>query len=274
MIRPNDRGRPIDNTRVERWVARFAGYRREATANRIRNWIKQFTAGDRDVAARVLDCVYFVSDQSVEEAFKNILGKLAGWDSNERNRKGNWRFVAFSEAAGESGDSMLHRWRIATRMTGRKYDKLYIYKSELLKENLGPKDTVVFLDDFAGTGTQVCTGWQDVMEELLPGEPKVYLILAAVTQVARQKISNDTPMQIVSHIKLKNDDNIFSADCRHFTAQEKNRLLTYCRRANNQHPRGWGNCGLVIVLAHKTPNNSIPILHANHNRWVGLFPRQ
>ncbi|MBI4445696.1 MAG: hypothetical protein HY645_07270 [Acidobacteria bacterium] len=218
--------------------------------------------------------MYFVSHESIEEAFKNILDRLDGWDRNERNRKGNWRFVAFSKAAGESGDTMLHKWRAATGMTGSKYDKLYIHKSELLRENLGSEDTVVFLDDFAGSGTQVCTGWREVMEELLPGEPTVYLILVAVTQGARQKISNETRMQVVSHIKLKDDDNIFSTDCKHFTAQEKNRLLIYCRRANNQQPRGWGDCGLVIVLAHKTPNNSIPILHANHDQWVGLFPRQ
>ncbi len=274
MRKPKDRGKPIDNTRIGQWVARFPGYRQQVTADRIRNWVQQFTAADRDVAARVLDCVYFVSHDSVEEAFKRILDKLDGWDSNEKKRKGKWRFVAFSKAAGESGDAMLHKWRAATGMAGSKYDKLYIHKSELLKDNLGPEDAVVFLDDFAGTGTQVSVGWREVMEELLPGEPRVYLILVAVTQVAHQRISHETPMRVVSHIKLKDDDNIFSTDCEHFTVQEKNRLLTYCRRANNQHPRGWGECGLVIVLAHKTPNNSIPILHANHNQWVGLFPRQ
>ena len=274
MRQPKDRGKPIDNIRIAQWVARFPGYRQEVTADRVRNWVQQFTSADRDVAARVLDCVYFVSHESSEEAFRNILHRLDGWDSNEKNRRGRWRFVAFSKAAGESGDTMLHKWRAATGMTGSKYDELYIHKSDLLRENLGPEDSVVFLDDFAGTGTQVCTGWREVMEELLPGVPAVYLVLVAVTQMAQQRISVETPMQVVSHIKLKDDDDIFSTGCEHFTSQEKRALLRYCRRANNQHPKGWGDCGLVVVLAHKTPNNSIPILHANHGQWVGLFPRQ
>jgi hypothetical protein len=27
------------------------------------------------------------------------------------------------------------------------------------------------------------------------------------------------------------------------------------------------------VFQHRSPNNSIPILHADHERWTGLFPR-
>ncbi len=34
-----------------------------------------------------------------------------------------------------------------------------------------------------------------------------------------------------------------------------------------------GDCGFVIVLAHKCPNNTIPILHARRAGWEGLFRR-
>ena len=54
---------------------------------------------------------------------------------------------------------------------------------------------------------------------------------------------------------------------------EKDALLEYCKRADRKYPRGYGDCGFVLVLAHKTPNNSIPVLHANNVRWKGLFPR-
>ena len=274
MKKPKDRGKAIDGQRFAQWVSRFPGYRQEVTEGRITNWINQFTGGDRDIAARVLDCVNYVSHESIEEVFEEILEKLDGWDRDERKRKGRWRFVAFSKAAGESGDTMLHKLRTSTKMTGAKYEKLCIHKSDLLKEKLGPEDNVVFLDDFAGTGNQVCTGWEQVMEELLPGEPNTYLILVAVTKTAIEKIQNQTPMQVMAHIKLRDEDNFFSGGCTHFTVQEKARILTYCRRANNQFPRGYGDCGLVIVLAHRTPNNSIPILHANHDAWVGLFARE
>ena len=274
MRKPKERGKRIDKNRIDQWVVRFPGYRQEVTARRISDWIAQFAASDGDLAARVLDCVHYVTYQSIEEAFQQLLEHLDGWNRDENRRTGTWRFVAFSRAAGESGDTMLHKWRTATKMTGKKYNALYINKADLLRENLGPHDTVVFLDDFAGTGDQVCKGWKEVMEELLPGEPTIYLILVAVTTKASQRIGKETPMKVVSHMKLRDDDNIFSTECKHFTATEKVNLLTYCRRADRRDPKGYGACGLVIVLAHKTPNNSIPILHAKHNRWVGLFPRQ
>lgn len=273
MKKPKDRGTAVDSARVAHWVADFPGYRQEVTPDRINEWIGQFAAPDRDIAARVLDCVAFVAHQAIEEAFKKSLAKLDGWSTAKAKRKGRWRFVPFSKAPGESGDTMVHRWRAATGTAGNNFNGLYKYKSDLLTEDLGPEDTVVFLDDFAGTGTQACRGWREIMEELLPGGPRVYLILVAVTQFAKRRISTETPMQVVSHIKLGDDDDIFSTSCKHFTGEERNTLLRYCRRASKQYPRGWGDCGLVIVLAHKTPNNSIPILHARNHRWVGLFPR-
>ena len=112
------------------------------------------------------------------------------------------------------------------------------------------------------------------MEELLPGGPNIYLIFVAVTAQAVSRIGTETPMKVLSQIRLKDDDNVFSTHCKHFTNAEKQKLLSYCRRANSHHPKGWGDCGLVIVLAHKTPNNSIPVLHATRNNWQGIFPRQ
>jgi len=198
---------------------------------------------------------------------------MPGWHRNEQRRQGRWRFVAFSRSAGESGDTMLHKWRSATGLGSARYDELFMNKRDLLQQELGRGDSVVLIDDFSGTGRQVCDGWREVMAELLPEEPTVYLVLVVASLSARQKISEETPLRLLADIQLRQDDNVFSATCRHFTNREKDILLRYCRRANRPHPKGFGDCGFVVVLAHKTPNNSIPILHANHALWSGLFPR-
>jgi hypothetical protein len=38
---------------------------------------------------------------------------------------------------------------------------------------------------------------------------------------------------------------------------------------------GYNECGLSIVLAHNTPNNSLPLLWwtSKDNKFAGLFPR-
>src|SRR5207245_1228910 len=78
----------------------------------------------------------------------------------------------------ESSDRMLHTFRAANGLNAERFDNLFIHKSELLRQNLGAADTVVFVDDFAGTGEQAVTAWKESLGELLPGRPRIFLVLA------------------------------------------------------------------------------------------------
>jgi hypothetical protein len=198
---------------------------------------------------------------------------LGGWDADPNHRTGNWRFVAFASSSGESGDSMLHKFRVANRLAGKQYNALFIHKSELLSANLGPDDTVVFVDDFSGTGEQVTTAWTDNIAELLTGGSRAYLLLAAASVGARTHIQDSTGLTVVPGFELNATDNIFSVECTHFTQPEKDIILQYCRRSNRRHPKGRGDSGFLVVLAHSCPNNTIPILHSYNRRWEGLFRR-
>jgi len=268
-----DRGARIDANRFARWEAVFAGYRNPVTRGMIELWIEQFANRDSDLAARTLDAITFVTNQHISTVFRDLLQSLEGWDKQEDQRRGRWFFVPFSGSAGESGDTMTHAFRIATGMTRNKYNKLSVHRSDLVNSSPGPDDTVVLLDDFSGTGTQACNAWKEIFEELLTEGPRVVLMLITATQHALRRINRETELEAVCGSTLTAGDNIFDPACRHFTDEEKATLLRYCRGANAQHPQGWGESGLVIVFAHRCPNNSIPILHANHQAWRGLFPR-
>jgi hypothetical protein len=232
------------------------------------------------LGARILDAVTFFKIQDIEEALKKMVGRLPGWHKSPTQRRGKWRFVAFSISAGESGDTMLHKSRTALGLTGRQYNDLFIHKADLLNEALSTDDNVVFFDDFAGTGQQACRAWRGDpvdkitgLAELLPGNPKTYLIFVAAGKRAITRIAQETSLRVLARHILGSCDDIFSDDCQHFTQAEKNGLLEYCKKADRKHPRGFGDCGFVFVLAHKTPNNSISVLHANNTGWHGLFPR-
>lgn len=273
MKKPLPRGSAVDAARTARWLHRFEGYRRTISIDRIHRWLGQFHSDHRDLAARILDSVRFVTHQDMEDAFRSMLDRMPGWSIDPGQRQGKWRFVAFSFSPGESGDTMLQKFRLATGLNARKFNELFIYKSDIPGANLGPDDTVVFVDDFAGTGQQACNGWRESLSELLPGEPSVYLMLVASSVKARARIHSETKLRVLASVQLRDDDNVFSSRCGHFSHHEKAFLLDYCTRASRTHPRGYGDCGFVIVLAHRTPNNSIAILHARNNRWRGLFPR-
>lgn len=231
-----------------------------------------FREEHRDLAARILDAVEFVTHAQMEDAFRTILQSLPGWNREAAQRRGKWRFVAFGTPGG-SGDRMLNLFRVANDLDWPQFHGMFIHKSELLLQDLGPEDTVVFLDDFAGTGDQVCDAWDANLAELLPSDPQAYLVLVGANQGALARIGAQTRLHPLAHHVFDAADNVFANECPHFSAADRGNLLPYCSRADRKQPRGYGDCGLLVVLAHRCPNNSLPILHARSRRFRGVFPR-
>lgn len=273
MRPPRARGSVVDDARVTGWMERFGGYRVHVSRPRIQEWLNQFENGHRDLGARILDAVDFYREDQLTHAYQAVFGRLPGWSRTASERQGQWRFVAFSTHAGESGDRMLHTFRAANALSAERFDNLFIHKSELLRQDLGPDDTVVFVDDFAGTGEQAVTAWKESLGELLPGRPRIFLVLAVAIREAITRIGKETPIKVHAFRNLREHDNFFAVDCVHFGRTEKARALDYCKVADAANPRGFGACGLLLVLAHRCPNNSLPILHSHQPAFRGLFPR-
>ncbi|MGH2361406.1 MAG: phosphoribosyltransferase-like protein [bacterium] len=273
MRNPRRRGTPLDGERFAGWVERFSGYHSHVSAAEIERWLGQFTADRRDLAARILDAVEFYRPDQLAAAYRSILGALPGWSRNASQRQGHWRFIAFSIRSGESGDNMLAIFRRANNLTGTHFNALFAYKADLLRDNLGPEDTVIFVDDFAGTGDQAINAWNESLGELLPRRPRVFLVLVVAVQQALRRIANETPLRVRTFRHLRERHNFFANECVCFSPAEKRTALSYCRRADQSNPQGYGGCGLLLVMAHGCPNNSLPILHARSRDFRGLFPR-
>lgn len=271
MKRPYNRGTAISQERIEEWIEVGGFYRHPPRAPAIQEWLRRFATADRDIAARILDCVQVVSEQKIHVGYRNGLRKLKGWNINPARRTGRWLFVGFGRS-GESGQAMLRIFREANQLTSGAHDHLFCGATELPSMELNVDDHVVFIDDFAGSGRQVTSIWP-TLQELIAADAICQLILTAATQMAITKIRKQINLFLTVHLILKDEDNFFSSKCTHFTKAEKSTIEKYGKRADRKSPKGFGECGLLFVLSHKTPNNTIPILHAYHNRWHGLFPR-
>ncbi len=273
MKRPLARGSEITYPRIASWLDSFGSYRHQVTGATLERWLQQFERRDQDTAARLLDVIDFVGQTQMSQLFRQMLGAIPGWHADEQKRGGRWRFVPYSVSSGESGDAMIHSFRLANNLDAKTYNELFIRPRDLLAERLGPGDTVVLVDDFSGTGQQICQSWERPLHELLPAEPRTYLMLLGASTAARRRVVDNTPLRPVIGFQLTERDNIFSEACTHFSDEEKRTLLRYCRRASQRYPAGFGDCGFVVVFAHRCPNNSLPVLHMVHEKWAGLFPR-
>jgi hypothetical protein len=283
--RPLAPGTPIDAKRYKRWISRFGSYREGIINVTINSWLENFDDDDQDLAARVLDAVEFYGQSQIHAAYRQALAALPDWHKSAPKRRGQWRFAAMSGSAGESGDAMLHHFRVANELDTKGFNEYFVSRSDLFRQSmlpendpqkLGKNDVVVLLDDFSGTGTQVCEAWNDPATSfgaLLAGVGRIYLILVAASKAARRKISSETNISLMPAHDLHESDNVFSDKCRHFTNDDRAKLLHYGKIADKRNPMGFGDCGFVVVFQHRPPNNSIPILHADHSKWTGLFPR-
>jgi hypothetical protein len=237
------------------------------------DWMEQFSAPHRDVAARLLDVVDFYSMDRISGAFRTALAALPGWHITKAHRKGTWRFTALARSAGESADAMMHRFRIANGLDAKKFNELFIHPSQILMEKLGEDDTLVFIDDFVGTGDSVLKAWEESFAELVTDVGKVFLIVVAAMDAGRKRVTDETELTCVAGHELTKHDSFFDDQCNAFSKAEKNIILQYCERALKNEPKGYKDCGLVVVFQHRSPNNSLPIFYVEHRRWTGLFPR-
>jgi hypothetical protein len=270
---PQPRGTSIDAQRRRRWTHNFSTYRYQVSEQSVRDWIEQFANDHRDVAARLLDVVDFYSIDRISGAFRAALAALPGWDRREQQRTGKWRFAGLSRSAGESADAMMHRFRVANGLDGKNFNHLFIHPSQILLEKLGTDDTLVLIDDFVGTGDSVCSAWKESFAELVPGIGKVYLVVVAAIVRGRVRVGEETSITCVPGQELTNADNFFAAQCDAFTNAEKEAIFKYCQKAHKKEPKGYKDCGLVVIFQHRCPNNTLPIFYVENNRWTGLFPR-
>jgi hypothetical protein len=266
------RGAPINAARMAQWMKRFRYYRHPPDVDAIESWLGSFKAGSKDIAARILDCVEVISEKQIQVGYKNSLNRIAGWAPTKKERDGNWHFAGFGHA-GESGQAMVRTFREANKLNDSRHDDLFCTVADIPSKRLTAADTIVFIDDFSGSGRQVCDKWNKNGIGILVADAQAHIILTAATDEAIEKIQDETTLTVHAHHHLHRNDNFFSERCERFTQAEKNAILHYCKIADAQNPRGFNDSGLLYILQHKTPNNSLPILHANHGRWTGLFPR-
>lgn len=253
------------------WTDRFGVYRMRPTKDALIQWLGRFDPADLPIAHKLLESVIIVSEVEIHEGYRTALDGLPGWSKSSKQRRGRWYFVG-AGSAGESGPAMLRLFREANSLQHDGWQSFFVTAKELPALNLSAFDQCVFVDDFAGTGTQMVAYWPFI-QELVASEAKYYLLLTAATRSAADNIRENTDLELRSFLTLGPETNVFSEESALFSDEERDALERYGKQAWKSYPRGFGNCGLTLVLSHKTPNNSLPILHANHEGWVGPFPR-
>lgn len=259
--------------KLNAWVKKFSAYRKAPSKQDIRAWLGLFADADQSIAIRILDNLLLIDEMTIHAGYRAALQQhLPGWSNNAKHRNGHWYFCGYTKRPNDSGAGMLRMFAEANRLTRDAHKHMFVSPLELPQLQLKAADTLVFVDDVSGSGNQVLQYWPTMLE-LIASEARIFLVLTAATETALRAIEDNTELNVIAQHVIDDSGNVFHEDCTFLTAAEKTQLLAYCRTADAKNPKGYSNCGLLLVLSHKTPNNTIPVIHVYHDGWKGIFPR-
>src|SRR6266508_3580143 len=138
---------------------------------------------------------------------------------------------------------------------------------EVAQIQVGTVDAVVFIDDFSGTGDTLVSWWDTVEPIVRPSNAAVFIGLLILRGAARPRLERFADVLAVT--ELDESANVLSDAAGMFSEEQREQLMEYCRqtRCGPRFERGYGDCGLLVVLKHGCPNNSLPILWCNNDEW-------
>ena len=249
-------------------VTKFIGFRRTITRSTVENFLCMFEQEHMFLGLRVLQNVNYYSNAETRIQIGSLI-TLLGDKLNFENDDTIY-FVPVSSSSGTSSQTITHYFRQDSGMRSEKYSERFINFSDLEKwKNNTDRRTIIFLDDFIGSGTQISSLWIR-LQNYHNHNHNYYVGVLLGFQDKINIIQDETPFKIISVETLCDNDRIFDNSNVHFNKKEKVILKQYCRDADSRKEFQYGfKCtqSMIIFYDH-APNNSIPILHHKSEKWL------
>jgi len=257
---------------LDELAGRFGDYEPvDVDIARLRLWLKQFGAQHRILALKLAKILsYYAVDRLngvMPTLYKLIEQQIAGEDA----KPAEVFYVPWGRT-GESGEHIVRCFRLVNRL--QRSGNRFINRAEVIERTVRLENPVVFfLDDFVGTGKQVCEGWRDIVSQIVPERVKTYLAVVAAFKEGVDCIESETPLRVLAVHTLGPRLQLMESACTSFSRGDKNTIKRYCEDAGNQ-PLGFGDRGLLVSFAYGTPNNSISVIRGSEKQrpWLGLLP--
>jgi len=234
---------------------------------RILRWLAQFTDDLLPLALDVLMAVRYFDSSNIR-AMTRQLFQIVSDELGARDLRCA-AFVAVGSPASGSA-TVLRVLRDALRGTQHRIMSML----DVAQIEPGAIDAIVFLDDFSGTGDTLVSWWETVEPIVRPSNAAIFVGLLLLNEQARVRIEQFAEVLPVTELDVT--ANVLSMESTQFTPEQKQQLAECCRSTGcgPKYERGYGDCGLLVVLKHGCPNNSLPILWYEGDAWRPLFRRR
>lgn len=250
---------------VEGAAQRF-GDHESMSESRVLKWMLQFEDEDLALAAKVLEHLRYFNANNIRNMTRQMVEMVVGETGATRGRS---LFVPMTARPGGGSETVAR----ALREVSQPFKPRLSTMVDLLDPPRSV-ETVVFVDDFSGTGNTLVDWWENVETLVRPLAATVVFAALVMTSDAADRARELGVTVAVEEMGA--EANALHEGQAVFTASERATILNYCRKTgcSPSFMRGYGDSGLLVAFRHGCPNNSLPVLWYGGEAWAPLFHRR
>ena len=234
-------------------------------------WLDQFDNDDKPLIRTLVQHFKYYSSRDVFQLLDQLFVKLTG--EFHVDPMSAW-FVPVGYVA-KSGDAIAYFFRRNNNLP----EEAFIRANDLSEARLTERSTVVFLDDFIGSGQDGLRIATEIVKPIKKSRPESRFVFAATVGYSEgiERIWSSKFVEVCVVEELSSQDKPFTEDSKVFpdaeTRQKAETIVRrYCKALKSKAPLGYGATQGLIGFFFGTPNNTLPIFWSSEGDWVPLLP--
>lgn len=270
--------------------------------DRVRAFLDQLSSNrEKRLLFKLLQHIRFFSTAEIRERLKDahsmVTQFLRPFVQHRKIDRRSDVLVTYADGVGKSGARYASLYAEENRISSKCVVAIEDLERTISHHEAASGTTVttlIFVDDFLGTGDSLSKGLVDFFDRhlvcLRRRNLRVFCVVIAATSDGEQSVRT-TLKRLTAKESFECDlrvcENIatfhfaFSTSGVIWSDQNESDLaLSLCRnigaRVQRAAPLGYGDNALLVVFPDTCPNNSLPILHSGEDKeggWQPLFPR-
>jgi hypothetical protein len=236
-------------------------------------WFENFKRSEFELALLIYKNIKYYAERDIDELLDKMASALKRLFKNDLH---NVIFSGLGNSSAGSGEQFLYRLNQRLMLPQRNFPKDF-------RQETDNSAAIVFIDDIVGSGNQATRYYKKNLGSV---ELDTYYFTLLAYESGLEKIRTETGFKNVitssilneSHKAFSDNSEIFP---QHLVEKIKAIAEHYGEKLYPLGPLGYDESQALIVFAHNTPNNTLPIIWAgDHNEksieypWNPLFERK
>lgn len=238
--------------------------------DKIESWLSNFeNKNDRITALKLLDKLTYIQNKDMKIFIKASYNKLLA--NINKDNLNDCDISSIGEITSGS-THFLKPFQEENSISSRLFRT--VEELNLLSKDNKLKETLIFIDDFVGSGNTFIK-WYNRNIDLLNKFKTIFYVCFTAFQNGLDKIQEETKVQVICAYLIEESQQVIDGTLFHDEETKiiKDLVEKYSSRIGTDYIFGYDNCQLLLSFEDNIPNNSLGLLWWQKN-WIPLLERK